>query len=343
MTVLVTGTAGFIGFHVAQRLLAAGQAVVGVDGFVAYYDPALKARRDALLRRHAGFSSVALMLEEAEALDRVFAEHKPAVVIHLAAQAGVRYSLEHPRSYISSNVVGTFNLLEACRRQPPGHLLLASTSSAYGAAESIPFRETDKTVHPLTIYAASKLSTELIAHCYAHLWGLPTTLFRFFTVYGPWGRPDMAYWIFTRKILAGEPIELFDHGRAERDFTSIDDLVESIVRLVDVVPPGPGDRAGIAPIAGDTLSPVAPHRIVNIGRGSPEPVTALVDAIEQALGTTAVRVLKPLPPGDVPRTFASAELLAALTGGRPTTTIAEGIPAFVSWYQDFTGAGRPAG
>ena len=339
MTVLVTGSAGFIGFHVARRLLQAGQDVIGVDGFVPYYEPALKIRRDALLREHRGFTGVAKRIEDAEALEKLFAQRQPEIVIHLAAQAGVRHSLEQPRSYIDSNIVGTFNLLEACRRHPPGHLLLASTSSVYGANDAIPFRETDKTAHPLTIYAASKLSMELIAHCHAHLWGLPTTIFRFFTVYGPWGRPDMAYWIFTQKILAGEPIELFDHGRAERDFTYIDDLVESVVRLARTVPPLPAERADGAPIAGDTLSPVAPYRIVNIGRGCPEPITGLVSAIEHALGKTAIAVPRPLPAGDVARTFADAGLLAALTGQSPATTLAEGIPAFVEWYQGFMTTG----
>jgi UDP-glucuronate 4-epimerase len=343
MTILVTGAAGFIGFHVARRLLAAGYEVVGLDGFVPYYDPALKARREAVLCRQGGYTSVHLMLEDGEGLKRVLASHRPEIVIHLAAQAGVRYSLDHPQSYVSSNIVGTFNLLEACKSHPPRHLLLASTSSAYGANAAIPFRETDKAVHPLTIYAATKMSTELIAHCYAHLWGLPTTLFRFFTVYGPWGRPDMAYWIFTQKILAGEPIALFDHGRAARDFTYVDDLVDSIVKLMDLAPPLPTARAGVATIEGDTLSPVAPHRIVNIGRGSPEPVTALVEAIEKALGRPAIRLLKPLPPGDVPQTFASADLLEALTGGRPATTLVEGIPLFVEWYLDDVQASRPAG
>jgi UDP-glucuronate 4-epimerase len=342
MSVLVTGAAGFIGFQVARRLLATGFEVVGLDGFVPYYDPALKVRREALLCRQAGFTSIPLMLEDGEGLKRVLARHRPEIVVHLAAQAGVRYSLDHPQSYISSNIVGTFNLLEACKSHPPRHLLLASTSSAYGANTAIPFRETDKAVHPLTIYAATKISTELIAHCYAHLWGLPTTLFRFFTVYGPWGRPDMAYWIFTQKILAGEAIELFDHGRAARDFTYVDDLVDSIVELMDVTPPLPAARAGMAAIEGDTLSPVAPQRVVNIGRGSPEPVTALVDAIEKALGRSAIRRLKPLPPGDVPQTFASADLLVALTGRRPATTLDEGIKAFVDWYLDDARASRDA-
>jgi UDP-glucuronate 4-epimerase len=334
MQVLVTGTAGFIGFHLARRLLADGHAVVGLDGLVPYYSLALKWERNRQLAEHPGFRNVDLMLEQADQLDAVMSQAKPEIVIHLAAQAGVRYSLENPTSYISSNVVGTFNLLEACRKHPPRHLLIASTSSAYGANRDIPFHETDTAVHPLTIYAATKISTEMIAHCYAHLWHIPTTLFRFFTVYGSWGRPDMAYWIFTRRILAGQPIELFNHGKVERDFTFIGDLVEAIGRLVDTIPPLPSARDANAGVPGDTLSPVAPFRLVNIGRGSPVALGAFVDAIEAATGRTAIRVPKPLPKGDVERTFASADLLYDLTGYRPTTGIQTGIPEFTGWYRD---------
>jgi UDP-glucuronate 4-epimerase len=328
MRILLTGTAGFIGFHLAQRLLAEGHEVTGVDGFVPYYSLALKRERNRRLGENGAFDGHDLMLEASDSIDALMQARTPEIVVHLAAQAGVRYSLENPASYVSSNVVGTFSLLEACRKHPPRHLLIASTSSAYGANSDVPFRETDKAVHPLTIYAATKLSTELIAHCYAHLWQIPTTLFRFFTVYGTWGRPDMAYWIFTRRILAGEPIELYDHGKVERDFTHVDDLVEAIRRLVDTVP----DGGGQARVAGDTLSPVAPYRIVNIGRGAPVAVGAMVDAIEAATGKKAQRELKPLPKGDVKRTFASADLLHGLTGFRPAIDLGAGIPAFVDWY-----------
>lgn len=329
MRILLTGTAGFIGFHLARRLLAEGHAVTGLDGFVPYYSLALKHERTRLLAGHAAFSGHDVLLEAPGRIDALMATVKPEIVVHLAAQAGVRYSLENPASYVSSNVVGTFNLLEACRTHPPRHLLIASTSSAYGANTEVPFRETDKAVHPLTIYAATKLSTEMIAHCYAHLWQIPTTLFRFFTVYGAWGRPDMAYWIFTRRILAGEPIELFNHGKVERDFTHVDDLVEAIRRLVDTVP----DASGGTRAPGDTLSPVAPYRLVNIGRGAPVSVGAMVDAIEAATGLAARRELRPLPKGDVERTFASADLLHDLTGFRPGIDLAQGIPEFVEWYR----------
>jgi UDP-glucuronate 4-epimerase len=328
MRILLTGTAGFIGFHLAQRLLAEGHEVAGVDGFVPYYSVALKRERHRRLAQHAAFTGHDVMLEDSGRIADLMDTARPDIVVHLAAQAGVRYSLENPASYVSSNVVGTFSLLEACRKRPPGHLLIASTSSAYGASSEVPFKETDKAVHPLTIYAATKLSTEMIAHCYAHLWRIPTTLFRFFTVYGTWGRPDMAYWIFTRRILSGEPIELYNHGKVERDFTHVTDLVEAIRRLIDTVPDGSGRPRA----SGDTLSPVAPFRLVNIGRGAPVAVGAMVDAIEAATGRVARRELKPLPPGDVERTFASADLLHDLTGFRPGIDLSEGIPEFVEWY-----------
>jgi UDP-glucuronate 4-epimerase len=333
MRYLVTGSAGFIGFHLARRLLADGHEVAGLDSVTPYYDVLLKRRRLALLQESPAFTPLESPLEDEAAVMRAFTDLRPDAVMHLAAQAGVRHSIENPRAYISANIVGTFNLLEACRHHPVQHLMLASTSSAYGANEKIPFEETDKSVHPITLYAATKASGELMAHSYAHLFDIPTTAFRFFTVYGPWGRPDMAYYIFTRKILAGEPIEIFNHGESYRDFTYVDDLVEAIVRLTAAPPSRPQERAGAHTSAIDTLSPVAPYRMVNIGGGRPVKLTEFVDEIERALGVPAQRVLKPLPPGDVVTTYASADLLERLIGYRPDTPLSVGIPAFVEWYR----------
>jgi UDP-glucuronate 4-epimerase len=333
MSVLVTGAAGFIGFHLARRLLDDGVEVIGLDGMTDYYDVLLKERRLSQLSAHPGFTFHKVMLEDADAVSRIFATHRPTKVYHLAAQAGVRYSIEQPRSYIGANIIGTFNILEACRHHPVSHLMLASTSSAYGANVKYPFEETDSAIHPITLYAATKASTELMAHCYAHLFGTPVTAFRFFTVYGPWGRPDMAYFKFARSILDGKPIEVFNHGDCWRDFTYVDDLVASIRLLGDIPPPGPGDRPDGVPAAGDTLSPVAPYRLVNIGGGRPVRLTEFIDEIEKALGVKAIRELKPLPPGDVVKTFASADLLVALTGQKPETPLSVGIPRFISWYR----------
>lgn len=332
MRFLVTGSAGFIGFHLARRLLDEGHEVTGVDGLTTYYDVGLKRRRLALLEGRPGFRQVELSLEDDAGLMRLFEEARPQVVVHLAAQAGVRYSIENPRAYIASNVVGSFNMLEACRAHPVEHLLIASTSSAYGANDKFPFEETDRSVHPITLYAASKGAAELMAHSYSHLFDIPTTAFRFFTVYGPWGRPDMAYWLFARKILAGEPIELFNDGEAYRDFTYVDDLIEAIRRLVDTRPARPSERSA-APADFDTLSPVAAYRMVNIGGGQSVKLSEFVDEIEKALGVPAKRVMKPLPPGDVARTFASAKLLESLIAYKPDTPLSVGIPAFVEWYR----------
>lgn len=339
MRVLITGTAGFIGFHVARRLLEDGHTVVGIDGMTDYYDVVLKHRRHAHLAHHPDFTAHAFLLEDNARVMATVAAVRPDVVVHLAAQAGVRYSLEQPRAYLDANVTGTFAVLEACRAHPVRHLLLASTSSAYGGNTRMPFRETDPAVLPLTIYAASKIAAEAMAHAYAHLWSIPTTAFRFFTVYGPWGRPDMALFKFTRAILAGEPVELYNQGRSLRDFTYIDDLVESIRRLVDLPPPlpSPGAGAGAPAIAGDTLSPVAPYRLVNIGGGRPVSVVELVDAVEAAVGRAARRVELPLPAGEVEHTCASFDLLEALTGYVPQTPLSVGVPAFVAWYRDHHG------
>ncbi|MFN7195128.1 MAG: SDR family NAD(P)-dependent oxidoreductase, partial [bacterium] len=284
MRILVTGSAGFIGFHVCRRLLADGHDVVGIDAMVPYYDVRLKEARLALLAQAARFSNHRLDIADMTAVSAAVASARPDAIIHLAAQAGVRYSLEHPESYVSSNVVGTFNLLEICRAHPVRHFLMASTSSAYGGTTRLPFRETDPAATPLTIYAATKLSAEAIAHSYAHLWQQPVTTFRFFTVYGPWGRPDMALFKFTAAALRGEAIDVYNHGRMERDFTYIDDLVEAVVRLVGTVP-----RTGhpVGPM--DSLSPVAPYRLVNIGNGAPRGLLDYIAALERCLGLPIAR------------------------------------------------------
>ncbi|MGY2048732.1 NAD-dependent epimerase/dehydratase family protein [Methylobacterium sp. JK268] len=331
MQCVVTGTAGFIGFHLARRLLAEGHAVIGVDAVTDYYDVALKRARLAALDG-PGFANHEFRLEEPGRLAAILRKARPDVVVHLAAQAGVRYSLENPASYVEANMVGTFQVLEALRQHPVRHALLASTSSVYGGNPRMPFRESDPVATPLTIYAASKIAGEAMAHAYAHLWKIPITAFRFFTVYGPWGRPDMAPFLFTRRILAGEPIEIFDHGRAVRDFTYIDDLIESILRLIAVPP-------GTVPVsARDTLSPVAPYRVVNIGGGQPASVAEFVAALEAALGVTAIRRLRELPQGDVPRTEADTALLQDLIGYVPATPLAEGVAAFAAWYRARYGA-----
>jgi UDP-glucuronate 4-epimerase len=335
MRCLVTGTAGFIGFHLAKRLLDLGHAVVGFDGMTPYYDVTLKQARHRLLQAYPGFTPREFMLEDAARLGDAFEAVRPEIVIHLAAQAGVRYSLENPRAYVDANLIGTFNLIEACRACPVQHLLMASTSSAYGGNDSLPFRETDRVAWPLTLYAASKIGTEVMAHAYAHLWNIPTTVFRFFTVYGPWGRPDMALFKFTQNILEDKPVEIFNHGRSTRDFTYIDDLVESVVRLTGKPPAG--QQASSWP--GDTMSPVAPYRIVNIGGGQPVDLMSFVDEIERALGRTARRVYKPMPAGDVAHTMASTDLLRELTGFVPTTPVSVGVPSFVAWYREYYGEG----
>lgn len=333
MRCLVTGTAGFVGFHLARRLIADGHEVIGVDGMTPYYDVRLKENRVARLERHNAFQNHRCMLEDEASLAGIFREARPELVVHLAAQAGVRYSLENPRAYIDSNVTGSFNVIELCREHRPRHLVMASTSSAYGASATFPLVETGSTDHPLTIYAATKKSMETMAHSYAHLWDIPTTIFRFFTAYGPWGRPDMALFRFVEAILAGRPIDIYNHGRMERDFTYIDDLVEGITRLCATVPV----RGAARVAASDSQSPVAPYRIVNIGGGHPVSLMRFVEAIEEALGRKAQRNYMDMQPGDVPRTEASTELLEALIGFRPTTPIETGVAEFVRWYRDYYG------
>lgn len=330
--VLITGTAGFIGFHLARLLLSEGMRVHGFDGMTDYYDVTLKQRRHAILLQNEGFSTTEAMLEDAETLMRTAEDFAPDIIVHLAAQAGVRYSLENPRAYIDSNVTGTFNVMEAARTLDVRHLLMASTSSVYGANEEMPFRETDKADTPLTIYAATKKANEAMAHSYAHLWNLPTTMFRFFTVYGPWGRPDLALFKFVDAILDGRPIDIYNHGDMYRDFTYVDDLVRGIRLLIDAVPERPADPAKIAP--NDSLSPVAPYRVVNIGNSDRVRLMDFVEAIEDELGIKAKRNYMDMQPGDVPATWANADLLQDLTGYRPQTDIRDGIHAFVTWFRE---------
>ena len=333
-TALVTGAAGFIGFHICQRLLEDGFRVIGVDALTDYYDVGLKRQRESILDEYETYRSVHGSIQTPNLLHELFSEENPEIVIHLAAQAGVRYSIENPRSYLDSNIAGTFELLEAARAHPPAHMLLASTSSAYGANTEMPYRETDRAAHQMSFYAATKKANENMAHSYAHLFGLPVTMFRFFTVYGPWGRPDMALFKFTRAILESKPIDVYNHGDMMRDFTYIDDLVTAIRLLVDVVPERPAD--GNVP-AGDSLSPVAPWRVVNIGNSEAVQLTDFIAAIETATGRPSVRNLMPMQPGDVPATWANANLLRDLTGYEPKTDIATGVARFVAWYREYYG------
>ena len=332
-TVLVTGSAGFIGFHLSRLLLDAGFRVAGFDGMTSYYDVSLKQRRHAMLAQNAHFTAKEAMLEDATALTEFAAQASPDIIVHLAAQAGVRYSLEEPRAYIDANIVGTFNVMEVARAHAVAHLLMASTSSVYGANTDMPFAESQHADRPLTIYAATKKANEAMGHAYAHIHSLPVTMFRFFTVYGPWGRPDMALFKFTKGILEGTPIDIYNHGEMWRDFTYIDDLVRAIQLLMDVPPPLPAQ--GGAPLPGDTLSPVAPHRIVNIGNSEKVRLLDFVEAIESATGVTAKRNYMDMQTGDVPATWADASLLHGLTGYRPQTDIRAGVAQFVAWYRDY--------
>ena len=331
-TVLVTGAAGFIGFHLSEILLQDGFRVVGYDALTDYYDPALKQARLNILKQHSAFRFEQGMLEDMDRLQTLTRDERPDVIVHLAAQAGVRYSLENPRAYIESNVVGTFNVMECARELGVDHLLMASTSSVYGANTQMPYAETHKADLPMTIYAATKKAGEAMGHSYAHLYDLPTTMFRFFTVYGPWGRPDMALFKFTKGIIEGTPIDIYNHGDMFRDFTYIGDLARGIRLLIDTPPVRPAD--GVVP-EGDSLSPVAPFRVVNIGNAEPVALSDFIAAIEAATGKAAVQNLMDIQPGDVPATWADAGLLLKLTGFQPGTGIKDGVQAYVDWYRSY--------
>ncbi len=332
MPTLVTGAAGFIGSHVAHRLLDAGEQVVGLDNLNAYYDPALKAARLARLTSRPGFTFAKVDLTDRPAMEQLFAGHRPATVIHLAAQAGVRYSLENPHAYVDANLVGFMNILEGCRNHGCGHLVYASTSSVYGLDQAMPFSEHRGAGHPMTLYAATKKANELMAHSYAHLFRLPCTGLRFFTVYGPWGRPDMALFKFTDAILAGRPIELYNNGDMVRDFTYVDDIVEGLVRIA--AQPAQPDPAWNAATP-DPARSSAPWRVFNIGNSNPVPLLRYVDALETALGRKAERRLLPMQPGDVPATSADVSELEAATSFRPATSVEDGVARFVAWYRDY--------
>ena len=331
--VLITGSAGFIGFHLAQMLLDDGFAVVGYDGMTDYYDVSLKERRHEILGANPHFVGHIGMLEDFDTLHSDALDARPDVIVHLAGQAGVRYSLENPRAYLDSNLVGTFNVMECARELAVDHLLMASTSSVYGANEEMPFDERQKCDTPLTFYAATKKANEAMGHSYAHLWNLPITMFRFFTVYGPWGRPDMALFKFTKGILEGSPIDIYNNGEMFRDFTFVTDLVRGIRLLIDKPPPRAGRGIGMA--ACDSLSPAAPYRVVNIGNSDKVRLMDFVEAIEAECGRKALRNYMPMQKGDVPATWADATLLRELTGYAPQTDIGEGVRQFVAWYRDY--------
>jgi len=339
MTVLVTGAAGFIGYHLSCRLLEQGTPVVGFDNVNPYYDPALKWARIAQLEAMAATSGTPFQLLEADledqaAVEAAFADHKPQKVVNLAAQAGVRYSIENPAAFIQSNLVGFGHILEGCRHHRVEHLVYASSSSVYGGNTNLPFSEHQGVDHPVSLYAASKKANELMAHTYSHLYGLPATGLRFFTVYGPWGRPDMALFLFAKAMLAGEPIQVFNNGEMVRDFTYVDDIIESLVRLLDK--PAAPDRA-FDPANPDPATSWAPHRLFNIGNSNPTPLMTYIEALEEALGITAIKEFLPMQPGDVPATAADTAALEAWTGFRPNTSVHEGVARFVAWYQEFYG------
>ena len=334
--ILVTGAAGFIGFHVARRLVEAGRDVIGVDNLSPYYDPKLKKARLQELAGAKNFKFMRLDLADRAATAALFAEHRFPFVIHLAAQAGVRHSLVDPHAYASANLDGFLNVLEGCRHHDCRHLVYASSSSVYGANTRMPFRTSDNVDHPLSLYGASKKANELMAHSYSHLFNLPTTGLRFFTVYGPWGRPDMAMWIFAAAISAGKPIKLFNNGNMRRDFTFIDDVVQAVVRLIYRPARGDPDWSADAP---DPSRSSAPWRIYNIGNNSPVDVLEVVKILEQSIGKKAIRELLPMQPGDVPATFADVDDLMRDVGFKPSTPIAEGIARFIAWYKQYHQAG----
>ena len=332
MKILVTGTAGFIGAALAQQLLARGDEVIGIDNLNDYYDVQLKQARLDQLTPHAGFTDLRIGLEDKNAVDQAFKTHQPQRVVNLAAQAGVRYSLSNPQAYIDSNITGFLNILEACRHFGTEHLVYASSSSVYGANTKMPFSERDNVDHPVSLYAATKKSNELMAHTYSHLFNIPTTGLRFFTVYGPWGRPDMAPIIFADKILRGETIDVFNYGKHRRDFTYIDDIVSGIIHALDNPARANSNWTGNNP---DPASSLAPYRIYNIGSNNPVELLRFIELMEQGLGKKAVKNLLPMQPGDVPDTYANVDSLANAVGYKPQTSIEEGVERFIQWYRDY--------
>jgi len=334
MKILVTGAAGFIGFHVSKKLLARGDEIIGIDNLNDYYDVSLKMSRLRQLESQSGFRFTKLDISDREAMEVLFRSEKPTKVIHLAAQAGVRYSLKNPHAYVDANLTGFMNILEGCRHNAVAHLVYASSSSVYGANKKLPFSVHDNVDHPVSLYAASKKANELMAHTYSHLFGLPTTGLRFFTVYGPWGRPDMALFIFTKSIFEGRPIEVFNHGNMQRDFTYIDDIVEGVIRVCDRTPtPNPDWDA----IASDPGTSHAPYRVYNIGNNNPEDLLTFIATIEKHIGKKAVIQMRPLQPGDVPATYADVDDLVRDTGFCPKTSIDNGIEEFIAWYREYYG------
>lgn len=333
MKVLVTGTAGFIGSHVAQRLMARGDEVIGFDSLNDYYDVSLKQARLARLLDHPGYTHVTADLADRSAVEALFARHQPERVVHLAAQAGVRYAAQNPHVYVASNVTGFLHVLEGCRHHGVRHLVYASTSSVYGANTRMPFSEHDSAEHPLTLYAATKKANEQMAHSYAHLYGIPCTGLRFFTVYGPWGRPDMALFLFTKAILEGQPIRVFNHGRHKRSFTYVDDIVEGVIRSLDTVPGRDPQWRGDAP--DPATSGVAPYRLYNIGNEQPVELLRYIQVLEECLGRKAHMELLPLQPGDVPDTEADVSDLVSNVGYRPVVPVEQGVARFVDWYRDY--------
>jgi len=331
MRILVTGAAGFIGSHLSRRLIERGDEVLGYDDLNDYYDPKLKRDRLEQVVPHERFQFVEAKLEDRDAMNRAFAMFRPERVVNLAAQAGVRYSLQNPHAYVDSNLVGFVNVLEACRHNGIGHFVYASSSSVYGANRDLPFAVEHDVDHPVSLYAATKKANELMAHTYSHLYGLPTTGLRFFTVYGPWGRPDMALFLFTRRILAGEPIDVFNHGRHSRDFTYIDDIVEGVIRTLDTIPIASKNAALLASPATST----APYRVYNIGSHRPVELLQYIEVLEECLGRRAERRLLPMQPGDVPDTYADVEALQRDTGYAPSTPVEIGVARFVEWYRDY--------
>ncbi len=339
MTTLVTGAAGFIGFHLSTRLLERGTPVVGFDNVNPYYDPSLKRARIAQLeataaRTGTSFQLIEADLEDQKSVETAFSEHKPQKVVNLAAQAGVRYSIENPAAYIQANLVGFGHILEGCRHQGVEHLVYASSSSVYGGNTRMPFSEQHSVDHPVSLYAASKKANELMAHTYSHLYGLPATGLRFFTVYGPWGRPDMALFLFTKAMLEGKPIQVFNNGQMVRDFTYVDDIVESMLRLLEK--PAAADPT-FDPQAPNPSTSWAPHRVFNIGNSNPTPLMDYIEAVEQALGVTAEKQLLPMQPGDVPATAADTSALEGWVNFKPNTPVKEGVARFVAWYRQFYG------